>query len=190
MLANENLVLKIGRNPLFLLRGSVDLVIALWLYTLYRSATSVTPFWDNWRLVEIYRSMMNEMFDQVFAVPAQWTGYLLVLVSLYFLFHAVRRYSKELSTRYSLTNVRLMSKTGVVGLSTHELLLSSIDGISLQQSLLGRLLGYGTLKIAGRGAHELVLHSVSQVVEVKELIENRLLNQASRIPTLENSVDS
>lgn len=190
MLTNENLILKIGRNPLYLLRGSVDLVIALWLYSLYRSAISAIPFWDDWQLVALYRSMMNEFFDQVFAVPAQWTGYLLLLVGLYFLFHAVRRYSKELSTRYTFTNVRLMSKTGFVGLTTHELLLSSIDGVSLQQSLLGRLLGYGTLKIAGRGAHKLVLHSVSQVVEVKELIEKRLLNQANQIPTLENSVDS
>ncbi|WP_417580688.1 PH domain-containing protein [Nitrincola sp.] len=190
MLTNENLVLRIGRNPLYLLRGSVDLVIALWLYTLYRSATSAVPFWDEWQLVELYRSMMNEFFDQVFAVPAQWTGYLLLLIGLYFLFHGVRRYMLQLSTRYLLTNVRIMSKSGVLGLSTHELLLRSADGVSLQQSLLGRLLGYGTLKIAGRGSHELVMHSVSRVIEVKEMIEKRLLAQSSQIPTLENSVDS
>ncbi|WP_052063588.1 PH domain-containing protein [Nitrincola sp. A-D6] len=190
MLTNEKLVLKIGRNPLYLIRGSIDLLVALWLFTLYRSATSMIPFWDDWTLVELYRSMMNELFDQVFAVPAQWTGYLLLLIGLYFLFHGVRRYVLQLSTRYTLTNVRIMSKSGVLGVSTHELMLRSVDGVSLQQSLLGRLLGYGTLKVAGRGGHELVMHSVSEVLEVKETLEKRLLNQSSQIPTLENSVDS
>lgn len=190
MLIDENLIMKISRNPLYLLRGSVDLAIAIWLYTLYRSAVSVTPFWDDWHLVELYRSMMIEFFDQVFAVPAQWTGYLILLIALYFLFHGVRRYIGQLSTRYTLTNVRIMSKTGVLGISTHELLLRSVDGVSLQQSFLGRLLGYGTLKIAGRGGHELQMHSVSEVVEVKEMIENRLLSLSGQIPTLENSMNS
>lgn len=190
MLANEQVILKIRRNPLFLVRGTIDLLVAVIFYNLYRSAVSAVPFWDDWRLVSVYRTMMEDFFDQVFAVPANWIGWLLLLISIYFLYHAVRRYLHQFSTVYIFTNTRVMKKTGVLGSSTHELLLRSIDGVSRQQSLLGRVLGYGTLRIAGRGVEVLEWHYVSDLDGVKESIEKRLLVRNSKVPTLDSSINS
>ncbi|MFN3881313.1 MAG: PH domain-containing protein [Nitrincola lacisaponensis] len=190
MLANEQVILKVRRNPLYLTRGTVDLVLAGVFYSLYRSAISGGPFWDEWRLIGLYRNMMMEFFDQVYAIPATWTGMALLLIGLYFLLKCVRRYLHQLSTAYQFTNARVMKRSGVLGVATQELLLRSIDGVSRQQSLLGRLLGYGTLKIAGRGSEVLEWHYVSDLDAVKETLEKRLLARSSRIPTLETSADS
>lgn len=200
MLSNEQVVLKIRRNPLFIIRGTVDLVIAGFFYNLYRSAVSPVPFWDDWRLVILYRTMMEDFFDQVFAVPATWIGWALLLVAIYFLYHALRRYLHQLSTVYTFTNARVMKKTGILGVKTHELFLRSIDGVSRQQSLVGRMLGYGTLRIAGRGVDVLEWHYVSDIDSVKETLEKRLLAKSTkstdtsagstRVPTLDSVMNS
>lgn len=197
MLANEQVVVSIRRNPLYLVRGTFDLLVALFFYGLYSSAMSTTPFWDEWRLVILYRSMMMDFFDQVFALPASWIGWALLLVAVYFLYHGIRRYCHQLSTVYTFTNARVMKKTGILSLATHELFLRSIDGVSRQQTLLGRLLGYGTLRIAGRGVDVLEWHYVSDLDGVKETLEKRLLTktakaspQEGKVPTLENSLNS
>lgn len=200
MLSNEQAVLKISRNPLFIIRGTVDLVIAGFFYSLYSSAISVVPFWDEWRLVVIYRNMMEDFFDQVFAVPATWIGWALLLIAVYFFYHAMRRFLHQFSTVYTFTNARVMKKTGILGVKTHELFLRSIDGISRQQSLLGRMLGYGTLRIAGRGVDVLEWHYVSDVDAVKETLEKRLLAKSTKssepsvvspqVPTLDSVINS
>ncbi len=188
MLSNEQDVLKISRNPLFIIRGSVDLVIAGFFFNLYRSAISSIPFWDDWRLVNLYRTMMEDFFDQVFAVPAAWIGWVLLAVAIYFFYHALRRYLHQFSTVYRFTSARVMKKTGIFGVSTQELFLRSIDGVSRQQSLLGRLLGYGTLRIAGRGVEVLEWHYVSDLDRVKETLEKRLLAKNSK--PAERSMDA
>ena len=200
MLSNEQAVLKISRNPLFIIRGTVDLVIAGFFYSLYSSAISAVPFWDEWRLVVIYRNMMEDFFDQVFAVPATWIGWALLLIAVYFFYHAMRRFLHQFSTVYTFTNARVMKKTGILGVKTHELFLRSIDGISRQQSLLGRMLGYGTLRIAGRGVDVLEWHYVSDVDVVKETLEKRLLAKSTKssepsvvspqVPTLDSVINS
>lgn len=200
MLSNEQVVLKIRRNPLFIIRGTIDLVIAGFFYNLYRSAVSSVPFWDDWRLVILYRTMMEDFFDQVFAVPASWIGWALLLVAVYFFFHAIRRYLHQFSTVYTFTNARVMKKTGILGVKTHELFLRSVDGVSRQQSLVGRLLGYGTLRIAGRGVDILEWHYVSDIDAVKEALEKRLLAKstkpsdtsasAAKVPTSDSVINS
>lgn len=187
MLMNEQVILNIRRNPMFVVRGTIDLVLAGILYNLYRSAISSVPFWDDWQWVGLYRTLMQDFFDQVYAVPSNWVGWVLLLIAVYFLFHAVRRYLLQFSTVYTLTNVRVMKQTGVLGVSTHELLLRSIDGVSRQQSLLGRVLGYGTLRIAGRGTETLEWHYVSDLNTVKESLEKRLLARVSKSNTSESN---
>ena len=175
MLDKEKVVMKIQRNPLYLVRGAIDFLIAVFFYNLYRSAISAIPFWDEWRLVTLYRAMSEDFFDQVFAVPANWIGWILLVVAAYFLYHGIRRYLTQLSTAYMFTDIRVMKKTGVFSVTTQELLLRSIDGVSRQQSLLGRVFGYGTLRISGRGIDVLEWTYVRNLAKVKESIENQLL---------------
>jgi membrane protein YdbS with pleckstrin-like domain len=58
-------------------------------------------------------------------------------------------------TEFVLTNQRLSIKTGVVSRRSLEILLNKIEGVEVQQGILGRILGFGKLVFNGvGGTHE------------------------------------
>ncbi len=60
-----------------------------------------------------------------------------------------------LTSEYGVTNRRVLVKTGFVRRHSLETLLPRIAGIKVNQSLFGRIFGYGTIVIQGTGgAHD------------------------------------
>lgn len=57
------------------------------------------------------------------------------------------RYSDE----FVITNWRVVVKTGLISRKTLEMNISKIESVNVDQSILGRILGYGTIKIIGTG---------------------------------------
>lgn len=64
----------------------------------------------------------------------------------------IRELIEKLSSEYALTNKRLIMKSGIIARRTVELMLTKCEGVSVDQSILGRLLGYGTLLATTGGA--------------------------------------
>ena len=52
---------------------------------------------------------------------------------------------------FTLTNKRVMSKAGIISRATHEVSLTDVRSISMQQSLSKRLFGLGTVQIGSAG---------------------------------------
>ncbi len=71
----------------------------------------------------------------------------------------------------AVTTQRVVSKTGIVGRETEEIRLSAVETVDLQQSTWGRLLGYGNVRVTGRGESSLVFVRVADPVAVKRAIE-------------------
>jgi uncharacterized membrane protein YdbT with pleckstrin-like domain len=59
---------------------------------------------------------------------------------------------RRLTTELAVTNKRLIAKTGLVSRSTVELNLTKVESVRVQQSILGRMLGYGSIVVGGTGA--------------------------------------
>jgi uncharacterized membrane protein YdbT with pleckstrin-like domain len=53
----------------------------------------------------------------------------------------------QATSEYAVTNKRVLVKIGLIRRDSLELLLTKIEAIGVNQSILGRLLGYGTLSI-------------------------------------------
>lgn len=53
--------------------------------------------------------------------------------------------------KYVLTNKRLIEKVGIVRRESHEILLRKCEGVQISQSVLGRILGYGTVTVSTTG---------------------------------------
>jgi hypothetical protein len=70
----------------------------------------------------------------------------------------------------------------VIGRVTDELYLLSVDGASLHQSVLGRLLGYADLIIAGRGNNQLKFTFVRSPDEVKNRVDRIVLARRTKQP--------
>lgn len=58
---------------------------------------------------------------------------------------------KKWTTEIGVTTHRFVEKTGLVALKTYEIALPNIEGVKVEQTFWGRLLGYGHLRIEGSG---------------------------------------
>jgi uncharacterized membrane protein YdbT with pleckstrin-like domain len=71
----------------------------------------------------------------------------------------------------AVTTQRVVYKTGIVGRETEEIRLSALETVDLQQSTWGRLLGFGNVRVTGRGESSLMFVRVADPVNVKRAIE-------------------
>lgn len=55
------------------------------------------------------------------------------------------------TSEFAITNKRVIIKTGLISRKTIEMNLQKIESVNVDQSILGRLLGYGNLHIVGTG---------------------------------------
>jgi len=75
-----------------------------------------------------------------------------------------------LNTEYGVTNNRLIFKKGVIRLTTAEIPTDRIESIYITQGLLGRILHYGTMGIAGIGGTMPVFYMVARPYALRRKI--------------------
>jgi len=182
MLPNEKSLLDIRRSPLALLRGLFDLTVALLLLWGMLKAMAEVPFWDGWWLVEQYRELATRFLWEGAGIPASWIAAVFGLLAFLVGLGALRQLIREASRRYSVTSLRILSRRGFLGRATDELYLLSLDGVSLHQSPLGRLLGHADLIIAGRGNNQLKFTFVRSPDEVREKVDRIVLARRTKQP--------
>lgn len=74
---------------------------------------------------------------------------------------------------FTITNKRVKSKAGIISRSIHEVFVKDIRSVNLQQGILERLFGLGTVNIgsAGTAGIEVSFKGISQPMEIKEKIQ-------------------
>ncbi|MGB2131154.1 MAG: PH domain-containing protein [Marinobacterium sp.] len=182
MLPNEKVLFTIKRSPLALGRGVLDLLLTLLFVLLSAWSLAEVPFWDSWWLVEEYRKLATRFLWEGAGIPASWIAIALGFVALLLAFDMIYRLSRESSTRYDVSNVRLSTRHGLARKFTEDLYLLSVDGVALEQGFLGRLFGWATLKVMGRGNNSLELSFVRQPGEVKSRLDRVVLASRMKAP--------
>lgn len=94
-----------------------------------------------------------------FALQSKILGYtlykigalIIFLCGLYALISALIMYY---TSEYALTDKRVLMKTGWIQRNSLEIFLRKLEAINVNQSILGRLLNYGTIIIIGTGGTE------------------------------------
>ena len=76
------------------------------------------------------------------------------------------------TTEIVVTTFRFVYKQGWLNVSTQEVSLNKIEEINLSQSLMGRILGYGTLILRGTGVGVIELPEMDNPVSLRRTIEN------------------
>lgn len=85
---------------------------------------------------------------------------------------ALYEYLRVRYIEQGVTNKRLIFKTGIISRKTDEMKLVSIETVVIDQSITGRVLGYGDVKVTGRGASDVVFRTVADPMAVKRQIES------------------
>ena len=78
---------------------------------------------------------------------------------------------RQLTTEIAVTNRRFIYKTGWISRTVHDIHLGKIESSNLQQSLWGRIFGYGTLTVHGTGVGTIELPSIDGPSELRRAIE-------------------
>ncbi|MBK8659832.1 MAG: PH domain-containing protein [Bacteroidetes bacterium] len=81
-----------------------------------------------------------------------------------FIVPSLKRWSDE----FVVTNKRLICKTGLISRKTLEMNLNKIETVNVDQSILGRLLGYGTITIIGTGGTREAFEDIAAPVEFRK----------------------
>ena len=78
---------------------------------------------------------------------------------------------KKWSTEIGVTSHRFVEKTGLFTLSTNEIALPNIEGVRVHQSMWGRMLGYGHVKIEGTGIDSVEMPNIADPVAFRAALE-------------------
>jgi len=79
---------------------------------------------------------------------------------------------RQNTTEIAVTSHRFVEKTGLFTLRTNEIALQNIEGVQLEQSLMGRILGYGHLRIEGTGVDAVIVPDIANPIAFRAAIES------------------
>lgn len=72
---------------------------------------------------------------------------------------------------FAITNKRVIIKTGLISRKTFEMNHSKIESVNVDQSILGRILGYGTITIVGSGGTREVFPNISKPLAFRKMFQ-------------------
>ncbi|MGI3129574.1 MULTISPECIES: PH domain-containing protein [Halopseudomonas] len=85
---------------------------------------------------------------------------------------ALYEYFRLRSIEQGVTNKRVILKNGIISRHTEEMKLSSIETVEIEQGIWGRMFGYGTIKLTGRGISDVKFRNIDDPMQVKRDIES------------------
>ncbi len=77
---------------------------------------------------------------------------------------------RSISSDFAITNKRVLVKVGLIRRHSLELLLQKVEGIGVDQGMLGRILGYGTITVSGVGGTKEAFRMISNPLEFRRQV--------------------
>jgi uncharacterized membrane protein YdbT with pleckstrin-like domain len=78
------------------------------------------------------------------------------------------------ATEMTVTNKRVFVKVGMAARRTVELLLSRVESIGVEESVMGRMLGFGTVIIHGTGGTPEVFNIIAHPLEFRTQVQQQI----------------
>jgi len=101
------------------------------------------------------------------------------LIAIFGAFGILRAIITQTSTELAVTNKRVIVKFGFIRRSTVELNHNRVEGLTVDQGILGRILNYGTVVVSGMGGLRAPVPAIAEPLEFrKEALAQ--IEQASR----------
>ena len=85
---------------------------------------------------------------------------------------AVPPWLERLTSEFGVTSKRVIIKVGLVQRRTLELLIRQVEAISVDQSLTGRILNFGTITLTGTGGVKETFHNIANPLEFRRSIQS------------------
>ncbi len=99
-----------------------------------------------------------------------------IVAGILALWLCLKPFLEWLTATYSITNRRLITRSGVLARKGHDIPLTRISDVAYEKGVLDRMLGCGTLIISDASTHgRVLLHDIPQVEETQRRL-NQLLH--------------
>lgn len=115
----------------------------------------------------------------VYIVKFHWIYTFIAFLYLIFLgvfivglFMFLKMMINKWTTERALTNTRYIQKTGWIARNTEEISINKIEEVDLKQSILGRILDYGSVSISGTGSGNILLKSIDSPLTFQKHLNN------------------
>jgi uncharacterized membrane protein YdbT with pleckstrin-like domain len=108
-------------------------------------------------------------FGETRLLPKVWlyTAYALALVAVVLL---VQEWYQWWITEIAVTNRRVIYKRGLIRLQTNEMNMDKVESVQVNQSVLGRMFDFGTVKILGTGEGFEALRTIAGPIKLRNSI--------------------
>ncbi len=130
-----------------------------WLYVLYAWGSLLLPLVV---LLGLYIHAGTTQRDDRSLIT-----WVIVLVAIWLIWGFItfaRMMVRKWTTEIGVTSHRFAEKYGLFTMRTNEIALPNIEGVKIHQSFLGRIFGYGTVKIEGTGVDSVTTPTIADPV--------------------------
>lgn len=97
-----------------------------------------------------------------------------ILALLFGIYSILSSYIHYQTSEYGITDKRILMKTGWIQRKSLEVFLDKVEAVRVDQSILGRILDYGTIVIIGTGGTEDPYYSVPQPLEFRKKVQQQI----------------
>lgn len=98
-------------------------------------------------------------------------GFMLITVSI---FSSLGSFITYKTSEFGITNKRLIVKVGFIHRNSLEVLLNEVAGIEVNQNILGRILGFGSVTISGTGGTKHPFHRIGAPLEFRSKAQEQI----------------
>ena len=82
----------------------------------------------------------------------------------------------RVTSEFAITNKRIIIKVGLVSRRTLEMNLGKVESVNVDQSILGRILGYGTIIVIGTGGTKELFSDICAPLEFRRQFQQLSLS--------------
>jgi uncharacterized membrane protein YdbT with pleckstrin-like domain len=97
--------------------------------------------------------------------------YLLLAILLVPFYFGLVRFVHGIALEVAVTSDRFVKKTGFVSINTEEMSIDKIEEVNVEETILGRIFGYGTVSVHGTGAGDIKVYMVTDPVNLRREIQ-------------------
>lgn len=106
-----------------------------------------------------------------FASGSEGIGELFIVLTVLMGISSFINYS---TSEFAVTNKRVLVKVGCIRRHSLETLLTKVEGIGVDQGILGRILGYGTIVVTGTGGTKERFHKIDAPLEFRKRVQEQI----------------
>ncbi len=106
----------------------------------------------------------------VFLPYGGWDYMLLALLAIPFWFGFVR-FIHGIALEVAVTSDRFVKKSGLIAITTEEVSLDKIEEVNVDESVLGRVFGFGSVHVHGTGAGKIAVALIADPIRLRREIQ-------------------